>query len=52
MFTVHPVLTMHVALRDGVLYMEKGDKPDGFAGEYQADEQPGVAQLPWRVSGR
>ena len=27
MFTVHPVLTMHVALRDGVPYMEKGDKP-------------------------
>ena len=26
-FTVHPVLTMHVALRDGVPYMEKGDKP-------------------------
>ena len=27
MFTAHPVLTMHVALRDGVPYMEKGDKP-------------------------
>jgi amino acid adenylation domain-containing protein len=27
MFTVHPVLTMHVAMRDGVPYMEKGDKP-------------------------
>ena len=26
-FTAHPVLTMHVALRDGVPYMEKGDKP-------------------------
>ena len=24
----------------------------GSAGEYQADEQEGVAQLPWRVSGR
>ena len=22
------------------------------AGEYQADEQSGVAQLPWRVTGR
>ena len=27
MFAAHPVLTMHVALRDGVPYMEKGDKP-------------------------
>ena len=27
MFTAHPVLTMHVAIRDGVPYMEKGDKP-------------------------
>ena len=27
MFTAHPVLTMHVAMRDGVPYMEKGDKP-------------------------
>ncbi|MGX8682341.1 MAG: condensation domain-containing protein, partial [Bacteroidales bacterium] len=27
MFTAHPVLTMHVALRDGVPYLEKGDKP-------------------------
>ena len=27
MFTVHPVLTMHVALRNGIPYMEKGDKP-------------------------
>jgi hypothetical protein len=26
-FAAHPVLTMHVALRDGVPYMEKGDKP-------------------------
>ncbi|MBO7347139.1 MAG: amino acid adenylation domain-containing protein, partial [Bacteroidaceae bacterium] len=26
-FTAHPVLTMHVAIRDGVPYMEKGDKP-------------------------
>ena len=26
-FTAHPVLTMHVAMRDGVPYMEKGDKP-------------------------
>jgi hypothetical protein len=26
-FTAHPVLTMHVALRDGVPYLEKGDKP-------------------------
>ena len=25
--------------------------PRGSAGEYQADEQAGVAQLPWRVSG-
>ena len=24
----------------------------GFAGEYQADEQAGVARLRWRVSGR
>ena len=27
MFAAHPVLTMHVALRDGVPYMERGDKP-------------------------
>ena len=27
MFTAHPVLTMHVAIRDGVPFMEKGDKP-------------------------
>ena len=27
MFAAHPVLTMHVAIRDGVPYMEKGDKP-------------------------
>ena len=27
MFTAHPLLTMHVAMRDGVPYMEKGDKP-------------------------
>ena len=27
MFTVHPVLTMHVAMREGVPFMEKGDKP-------------------------
>ena len=27
MFTAHPVLTMHIAMRDGVPYMEKGDKP-------------------------
>ena len=26
-FTAHPVLTMHVAMRDGVPYMEKGNKP-------------------------
>ena len=24
----------------------------GSAGDYQADEQAGVARLPWRVSGR
>ena len=24
----------------------------GYAGEYQADEQAGVARLRWRVSGR
>ena len=27
MFTAHPVLTMHVAMRDGVPYMERGGKP-------------------------
>lgn len=27
MFAAHPVLTMHVAMRDGVPYMEKGGKP-------------------------
>ena len=27
MFTAHPLLTMHVAMRDGVPYLEKGDKP-------------------------
>jgi hypothetical protein len=27
MFTAHPVLTMHIAIRDGVPYMEKGGKP-------------------------
>ena len=26
-FIAHPVMTMHVAMRDGVPYMEKGDKP-------------------------
>jgi amino acid adenylation domain-containing protein len=26
-FTAHPVLTMHVALKDGVPYMVRGDKP-------------------------
>ena len=32
MFTAHPVLTMHVAQRDGVPYMEKGDKPEVMKG--------------------
>ena len=27
MFAAHPVLTMHVAMRDGVPYLEKGEKP-------------------------
>ena len=27
MFSAHPVLTMHVEMRDGVPYMEKGDNP-------------------------
>ena len=29
-----------------------GQVSSGSAGEYQADEQEGVAQLTWRVSGR
>ena len=32
MFDAHPVLTMHVALRNGVPYMEKGDKPTVMRG--------------------
>ena len=48
----------------GLPFPSPGDLPDlrieltspalarGFAGEYQADEQAGVARLRWQVSGR
>ena len=38
--------------QEAVLVWLIGEVSRGSAGEYQADERAGVAQLSWRVSGR
>ena len=44
--------TVPLRRKQAVEQMSFGHVSRGSAGEYQADERAGVAQLSWRVSGR
>ena len=43
---------LQVTAQLACIRLMSGQVSRGSAGEYQADERPGVARLSWRVSGR